>query len=54
MYVHESIIIHWRTPESCKLKRRLRFKLHDLIICEEQTVLESIKDAIEEEYIQTQ
>ena len=46
--------MHCRTPESCKFKRNLGFKLHDLINCKEQTVLESIKDAFEGEDMQTQ
>ena len=58
IYVHERVIIpvimHCRTPESCKFKRNLGFKLHDLINCKEQTVLESIKDAFEGEDMQTQ
>ena len=55
MYAHEGIIImHSRTPESCKFKRNFEFKLHDVINCKEQTVLESIKDAFEGEDMQTQ
>ena len=58
VYAHESIIIpvimHCRTPESCKFKRSLGFKLHNVINCKEQTVLQSIKDAFEEENMQTQ
>ena len=46
--------MHWRTPESCKFKRSLGFKLHDVINCKEQTVLESIKDAFGGENMQTQ
>ena len=50
VYTHESImtpvIMHCRTPESWKCKRTLGFKLYDVIKCKEQTVLESIKDAI--------
>ena len=46
--------MHCRTPESCKFKRSLGFKLHDVINCKEQTVLESIKDAFEWENMQTQ
>ena len=57
MYAHEGVIIpvimHCRTPESCKFKRYLEFKLHDVISCKEQTVLESIKDTFEGENIQT-
>ena len=58
MYAHEGVIIpvimHCRTPESCKFKRNLGFKLRNLINCKEQTVLESIKDAFEGEDMQTQ
>ena len=57
MYSHEGIIIsvimHCRTPDSCKFKRRLGFKLHDVIKCKEQTVLELIKDAFEGENMKT-
>ena len=57
MYAHEGIIIpvimHCRTPESCKFKRSLGFKLHDVINCKEQTVLESIKDSFKGENMQT-
>ena len=48
---HESIC---RTSESCKSKKSLGFKLHGVINCKEQTVLESIKDAFEGENMQTQ
>ena len=58
VYAHEGIIIpvimHCRTPESCKFKRSLGFKLHDVINCKEQTVLESIKDSFQGENMQTQ
>ena len=58
MYAHESIIIPvimlCRTPESCKFKRSLGFKLHNVINCKEQTMLESIKDPFEGENMQTQ
>ena len=58
MYAHEGVIVpvimHCRTPESCTFKRNLGFKLHHVINCKEQTVLESIKDAFEGENIQTQ
>ena len=43
-----------RTDESFKLKRNLRFNLHDVINTKEQTVLRSIKDAFEGEDMQTQ
>ena len=58
MYAHEGVIIpvtmHSRTPESCKSKRNFWFKLHDVINCKKQTVLESIKDAFEREDTQNQ
>ena len=58
MYAHESVIIpvimHSRTPESCKFKRNFGFKLHNVINCKGQTVLESIKDEFEGEDMQTQ
>ena len=58
MFAHEDIIIpvimHCRTRESCKFKRNLGFKLHVVINCKEQTVLESIKYAFEGEDMQTQ
>ena len=56
MYAHEGVIVplHCRSPEPCKFKRNLGFKLHDVINCKEQTVLESIKDAFEGEDMQTQ
>ena len=37
------VIMHCRTPESCKFKINLGFKLHDVINHKEQTVLESIE-----------
>ena len=43
-----------RTDESCNLKRNLWFRLHDVINTKEQTVTNSIKDAFEEENMQTQ
>ena len=55
MYAHEGVIIpvimHCRTPESCKFKRNLGLKLHDVINCKE---LESIKEGFEGEHMQTQ
>ena len=55
IYAHEGVkipvIMHFRTPESSKLKQNLGFKLHDVINCKEKTVLESIKDAFEGENI---
>ena len=50
VYAHEgiltAIIINCRVPESCKFKWSLGFKLHDVITCKEQAVLESIKKCI--------
>ena len=43
-----------RTDKSWSRKRNLGFNLHDMINTKEQTVLRSIKDAIEGEDIQTQ
>ena len=44
MYSYEGIIIpvimHCRTSGSCKFKRNLGLKLHDMINCKEQAVLE--------------
>ena len=58
MQAHEGIIVpvimHWRTPESCKFKRSSGFKLHDVITCKEQTVLKSVKDSFERRNRQTQ
>ena len=58
VYAYEGIIIpvtmHCSTPEWCKFKRSLGFKLHDVINCKEQTVLESKKDELEGENMQTQ
>ena len=51
-YAYETIIItvimHCRTPESCKFKRNFGFN------CNEQTVLESIKNEFEGKNMQTQ
>ena len=58
MYAHEGVIIpvimHCRTPEPCKFKRDLGFKLYNVINCKEQTVLELIKEAFEGEDMKTQ
>ena len=42
-----------RTTETCKFKRKLGFKLYDVINAKEQRLLESIKDAFEGETMQT-
>ena len=36
-----------RTDESCKFKKKLGFKIHDVINTKEQTVTSAIKDAFE-------
>ena len=43
-----------RTDESCKFKKKLGFKIHDVINTKEQTVISAIKDAFEGENMQTQ
>ena len=43
-----------RTDESCNPKRNLGFTLHDVINTKQQTVINSIKDAFEGAYMQTQ
>ena len=48
------IIMNCRTDELCNLKRKLGFKLHDVINTKEQAVLKSIKDAFKREDMQTQ
>ena len=37
-----------RTDKSCSLKKNLGFKLHDIINTKEQTVINSIEDALKE------
>ena len=58
VYAHEStiipVIMHCRTPESCKFKKCLGFKLHDEINCKEKTLFDSIKDAFKGKNMQTQ
>ena len=43
-----------RTDNSCSLKKKLGFKLHNVINTKEQTIINSIKDTFERENIQTQ
>ena len=43
-----------RTDESCNFLKKLGFKLYDVINTKEQIVINSIKDAFEEEDMQTQ
>ena len=53
-YLTLKVIMDCRTDESCNLKRNLRFILHNVINANEQRVLKSIKDAFEQEDMQTQ
>ena len=48
------IIMDCRTHESCKFKKKLGFRIHDVINTKEQTVISAIKDAFEGENMQTQ
>ena len=48
------IIMNCRTDESCNLERNLGFQLHNVINTKEKTVLESIKNALKGEDMQTQ
>ena len=43
-----------RTDKSCSLKKKLGFKLYDVINTKEQTIINSVKDTFEGENIQTQ
>ena len=43
-----------RTDKSCSFKKKLGFKLYDVINTKEQTIINSIKDTFEGENIQTQ
>ena len=47
------IIIDCRTDKSCSLKKKLGFKLHDLINTKEQTIINLIKYMFEGENIKT-
>ena len=48
------IIMDCRTDKSCSLKKKLGFKLYDVINTKEQTIINSIKDTFEGENMQTQ
>ena len=48
------LIMDCRTDELCNLKRNLGFGIHDVIKTKEQTIINSIKDALEGENIKTQ
>ena len=43
-----------RTDKSCSLKKKKRFKLHDVMNTKEQAIINSIKDTFEGENMQTQ
>ena len=43
-----------RTDKSCSVKKKLGFKLYDVINTKEQAIIDSIKDTFEGENIQTQ
>ena len=43
-----------RTDDSCKFKKNLGFKIHDVINTKQQTVISTIKDAFEGGNMQTQ
>ena len=47
-------IMNCRTDESCNLKKNLGFTLYGMINTKEQGIINSIKDAFEGEYMQTQ
>ena len=44
------VIMNFRTDESCKFKKKLGFKIHDVINTKEETVISTIKDAFEGVY----
>ena len=48
------VIMYCRTDELCNFKRNLGFALHDVINTNEQTVINSIKDAFEGDDMQSQ
>ena len=48
------VIMNCKTDKSCNLKKKLGFRLHDVINTKEQTILESIKNESEGEDMQTQ
>ena len=48
------VIMGRRTNESCNLKKKLGFNLHDVINTKDQAVLKSMKDAFKGESLQTQ
>ena len=48
------VIMDCRTDKLCNFKRKLGFKVHDVINTKEQTVLESIKNTFEGEDMQSQ
>ena len=48
------VIIDCTTDESCNFKRRLGFKLHDVINTKQQTIIGSMKEAFEGEDFQSE
>ena len=58
IFLHEDLaikkIMFCRTQESCKFKRKLGFKLHDVINTKQQTITGSIKEAFEGENMQSE
>ena len=43
-----------RTPTSCKFKRKLGFKLHDVINTKQQTAIETIKEIFDGENMESE
>ena len=58
IFLHEDleikIIMDCRTPESCKFKRKLGFKLHDVINTKHQTIIGSTTEVFERENMQSE
>ena len=46
-YLARKMIMDCRTPESCKFKIKLEFKLHHVINSKQQIITESTKEAFE-------
>ena len=57
IFIHDDlaikIIMDSKTDESCNFKRRLGFKLYDVINTKQQTITKAIKEVFEREDIQT-